>query len=155
MDESMKPLRRKEDEFMREPWGRGTFCALCFGAAYDRISMGSNRKKEEETGKGGNLSGSTGRYKNTEPHALWHPDGAGRRGRHFPEIFFAGCFHPLLSLRIHYRENRRKTAGRAEASHGGKTDPPRANPQNEERKQEGEHYVQGKCCSVFERNGNE
>ena len=109
MDESMKPLRRKEDEFMREPWGRGTFCALCFGAAYDRISMGSNRKKKKKLEKGENV----------------------------------------------HRENRRKTAGRAEASHGGKTDPPRANPQNEERKQEGEHYVQGKCCSVFERNGNE
>ena len=39
------------------------------------------------------MSGSTGRYKNTEPHALWHPDGAGRRGRHFPEIFFA-VWHP-------------------------------------------------------------
>ena len=53
MDESMKPLRRKEDEFMREPWGRGTFCALCFGAAYDRISMGSNRKKKKKLEKGG------------------------------------------------------------------------------------------------------
>ena len=52
MNESMKPLRRKEDEFMHEPWGRGTFCALCFRAAYDRISMGSNRKKKKKLEKG-------------------------------------------------------------------------------------------------------
>ena len=80
MQPFMKPLRRKEDEFMREPWGRGmddslqdlwafcvfgafgqnvmplgtgrgTFCALCFGAAHDRISMGSNRKKKKKLEK--------------------------------------------------------------------------------------------------------
>jgi His/Glu/Gln/Arg/opine family amino acid ABC transporter permease subunit len=32
--------------------GRGTFCALCFGAAHDRISMGSNRKKKKKLEKG-------------------------------------------------------------------------------------------------------
>ena len=32
--------------------GRGTFCALRFGAAHDMISMGSNRKKKKKLEKG-------------------------------------------------------------------------------------------------------